>query len=33
MANIAKVKEIIQNCSMPLELTAIEFQEQARNGR
>lgn len=31
MANIAKVKEIIQNCSMPLELTAIEFQEQARN--
>lgn len=31
MADIAKVKEIMRECSMPLELTAVEFQEQARN--
>lgn len=29
MANIAKVKEIMEKCSMPLELTAAEFREQA----
>ena len=29
MANIAKVKEIMGKCSMPLELTVEEFKEQA----
>ena len=29
MANIAKVKEIMEKCSMPLELTVAEFKEQA----
>ncbi|MCF2600036.1 hypothetical protein I6E26_00495 [Anaerovibrio lipolyticus] len=29
MANIAKVKEIMEACSMPLELTVEEFKEQA----
>ena len=29
MADIAKVKEIMQACSMPLELTVEEFKEQA----
>ena len=29
MANIAKVKEIMEACSMPLELTMAEFKEQA----
>ena len=28
MANIAKVKEIMEACSMPLELTMAEFKEQ-----
>ena len=28
MADIAKVKEIMQECSMPLELTMAEFKEQ-----
>ena len=29
MADIAKVKEIMEACSMPLELTVEEFKEQA----
>ena len=29
MADIAKVKEIMEACSMPLELTVAEFKEQA----
>ena len=29
MANIAEVKEIMEACSMPLELTLEEFKEQA----
>lgn len=29
MADIAKVKEIMEACSMPLELTMAEFKEQA----
>ena len=29
MGSIAKVKEIMEKCSMPLELTAAEFREQA----
>ena len=29
MADIAKVKEIMEKCSMPLELTVEEFKEQA----
>ena len=29
MANIAEMKEIMQKCSMPLELTVEEFKEQA----
>ena len=29
MSNVAKVKEIMQECSMPLELTMAEFKEQA----
>ena len=29
MANIAEVKEIMEACSMPLELTVEEFKEQA----
>lgn len=29
MADIAKVKEVMQKCSMPLELTVAEFREQA----
>lgn len=28
MSNVAKVKEIMQECSMPLELTMAEFKEQ-----
>ena len=31
MANIAKVKEIMGKCSMPLELTMGEFKAQARD--
>ena len=31
MANIAKVKEIMEACSMPLELTMAEFKEQAQD--
>ena len=31
MVNIAKVKRIMQACSMPLELTVGEFMEQASN--
>ena len=31
MANIAKVKEIMGKCSMPLELTMAEFKEQAQD--
>lgn len=31
MANIAKVKEIMGKCSMPLELTMEEFKAQARD--
>ena len=31
MADIAKVKRIMQACSMPLELTVGEFMEQASN--
>ena len=30
MANIAKVKEIMEKCSMPLELTMGEFKAEAR---
>ena len=29
MVNIAKVKEVMEACSMPLELTMAEFKEQA----
>ena len=29
MGSIAKVKEIMEKCSMPLELTVAEFREQA----
>ena len=31
MADIAKVKEIMEACSMPLELTMAEFKEQAQD--
>ena len=31
MADIAKVKEIMEACSMPLELTIEEFKEQAED--
>lgn len=31
MSNVAMVKEIMQNCSMPLELTMAEFKEQAQD--
>ena len=31
MVNIAEVKEIMEACSMPLELTMAEFKEQAQD--
>ena len=33
MGSIAKVKEIMEKCSMPLELTIEEFKEQAQDMR